>query len=139
MGEILKEKNGHMKFINTNPLQIIDDLRDSVEWLTERYEKSKEIINMMKKDVYKDEEMTRLKNEVKRLEEEMLHGYYISKDEWDKIQKWQEDWFQRKRNGNTYMGAIGGGFTYQFHPTSIGIVASVIAPDGDKFEFRNDL
>ena len=25
--------------------------------------------------------MARLKNEVKRLEEEMLHGYYISKDE----------------------------------------------------------
>ena len=34
------------------------------------------------------------------------------------------------------MGAIDGGFVYQFHPTSIGIVGKVIAPDGEEFKFR---
>lgn len=35
-----------------------------------------------------------------------------------------------------YYGAIGGGFTYQFLPTSIGVSGTIIASNGDKLEFR---
>lgn len=144
MGHILREDGGEIKFINTNPLEIIDELKESIKWLQSRYDDARETINKMKEDTYKDSELTRLKDEVKRLEESTQYGFLISKEEHDAINDWKQDWINRKKdeniymgtNGNAYMGTIGGGFIYQFHPTGIGTVGRVIAPDGEDFKFR---
>ena len=136
MGHILKEDGGEIKFINTNPLEIIDELKKSIEWLQSRYDDAREAINKMKEDTYKDNELTKLKDGIKRLEEKTQYGFLISKEEHDAINEWKQDWINRKNDGNTYMGTIDGGFIYQFHPTSIGIVGKVIAPDGEEFKFR---
>ena len=139
MGHILREDGGEIKFIRTNPLEIIDELKKSIEWLRSGYDNSRETINMMEKNTYKDDELAKLKEENRRLKDEMKYGFFVSEEENDAIDKWIHDWFDRKRNGDTYMGPIGGGFLYQFHPASIGIIAKVIAPDCEEFEFRNDL
>ena len=136
MGHILREDGGEIKFINTNPLEIIDELKKSIEWLQSRYDDAREAINKIKEDTYQDSQLTKLKDEIKRLEEKTQYGFLISKEEHDAINDWKQDWINRKNNGNTYMGAIDGGFVYQFHPTSIGIVGRVIAPDGEEFKFR---
>lgn len=139
MGEITKNIDGKIRFINTEPLKIIKDLTSSVEWLQNSYDNANETIKKMKEDTYKDDELVKLKEENTRLADEMRYGFPVSKEENDAIRKWMQDWFDRKRNGDTYMGAIAGGFVYQFHPTSIGVTAKVVAPDGEEFEFRNDL
>ncbi len=139
MGKITREIDGKLRFINTEPLEIIKELTASVEWLQHSYDNARETIMKMKEDTYKDEELAKLKEENNRLVEESRYGFSVSKEENDAINKWIQDWFDRKRNGDTYMGAIAGGFVYQFHPTSIGIIAKVIAPDGEEYEFRNDL
>ena len=136
MGYILREDGDEIKFINTNPLEIIDELKKSIEWLQSRYDNAREAINKMKEDTYKDNELTKLKDEIKRLEEKTQYGFLISKEEHDAINDWKQDWINRKNNGSADMGAIGGGFVYQFHPTGIGIVGRVIAPDGEEFKFR---
>lgn len=139
MGNIARNINGQVKFINDRPLEIIEELQASIEWLQNSYDNACKTIEKMKEETYKDSEIARLRKDNQELREEMKYGYPVTKDEWEKIKEWKDDWFRRKRNGDTYMGAIGGGFVYQFHPTGIGIIAKVIAPDGEEFKFRNDL
>lgn len=83
----------------------------------------------LKNGIWKEEEMTRLKHEYDRMKEEYYRGFPISKEE-----KAMIDEFKSQHKG--YYGAIGGGFTYQFIPTSIGVSGSIIVSNGDKMEFR---
>ena len=77
MGYILKEDGGEIKFINTNPLEIIDELKKSIEWLQSRYDDAREAINKMKEGTYKDNELTKLKDGIKRLEEKTQYGFFF--------------------------------------------------------------
>lgn len=139
MAKIMKEIDGQVKFVNSDPLEIIEELKSSIEYLQDSYDDARKTIDKMKEETYKDDELAKLKDENQRLKDEMKYGFSISKEEYDAIGRWMKDWFDRKRNGDTYMGAIGGGFVYKFHPTSIGIIAEVVAPDGETYEFRNDI
>lgn len=83
----------------------------------------------LKSGIWKEEEVARLKHEDNRMKEEYHRGFPISNEE-----KAMIDEFKSQHKG--YYGAIGGGFTYQFIPTSIGISGTIIATNGDKLEFR---
>lgn len=83
----------------------------------------------LKSGIWREEEMARLKSEYGRMKEEYYRGFPISKEEKKII-----DEFKIHHKG--YYGAIGGGFTYRFVPTSIGISGTIIAMNGDELEFR---
>lgn len=83
----------------------------------------------LKSGIWKEEEMARLKDENDRMKEEYYRGFPISKEE-----KAMIDEFKSQHQG--YYGAIGGGFTYQFIPTSIGMSGTIFASNGDKLDFR---
>ena len=60
----------------------------------------------------------------------------LSKEELAKINEWKEKHVEEKHDGSYYAGAIGGMFTYQFIPTSIGDIGEIICSCGEKFCFR---
>lgn len=135
----LIEMDGKIHKINMNPIEIIKELTASVELLQKDYKNTRETIQRLKAEAYKDDEIKRLTAKITELEDGISYGYPVSKEEWGEIVKWQRSWFKRKRGSDTYTGAIDGAFIYQFRPTSLGIIAKVIAPDGEAFVFRDDL
>ena len=88
----------------------------------------------LKSDAYKDEELSKMKAELDKMKADYYRGFPISKKEQEKIDEWKRKQIQDSPSPRT---AIGGRFTYEFYPTSLGISASVV--DGmtkEKFEFR---
>lgn len=59
-----------------------------------------------------------------------------SKEEDTKIEKWKKKHLKKKHNGNTYFGAIGGNWTYEFIPTSLGDIGTVKCSCDEEFTFR---
>lgn len=53
-----------------------------------------------------------------------------------KIEKWQKKHIKKKHKGDTYFGAIGGNWSYEFIPTSIGDIGTVKCNCGEEFTFR---
>lgn len=114
-----------------------DSIENIFQALQERFlRQEKEIERLrqentkLKNGIWKKEEVARLKQEYDRMKEDYYRGFPISKEE-----KAMIDEFMNQHKG--YYGAIGGGFTYQFFPTSIGVSGTIIASNGDKLEFRD--
>lgn len=94
----------------------------------------REELNKVKDEKYKDNELQKMKQELKTMREEYYRGFPISKVEEEKIHE-----FMKKHDeihGN-YHGCSGGGFTYIFYPTALG-TSGVIRCDRckEKFEFQ---
>lgn len=60
----------------------------------------------------------------------------ITENEQKAIDEWVEKHTQEKHNGSHYSGAIGGRYTYEFTPTSIGTVGVIKCSCGDEFTFK---
>jgi hypothetical protein len=52
------------------------------------------------------------------------------------ISEWINKHIEEKHGGNSYAGAIGGRFSYNFTPTSIGEIGVIKCSCGDSFCFR---
>lgn len=126
-------------FVNKNTLQLVDELKESVEHLTNDYEKVQEELRESRKKAYVNAEIMRLKAENENLKEQMYRGFFMTSEEMTSVMVWRNSWIEKKWHNNKYVGAIDEGFTYQFYPTSIGTIITVIAPDGEQFEVRNEL
>ena len=83
----------------------------------------------------KDEEILKLKEEIKKIRNENKYGFAITEEEHKVISEWMENHIKEKHNGNNYAGAIGGNFTYKFVPTSIGTIGEIHCSCGEKFCF----
>lgn len=90
------------------------------------------------KEYNKDEEIQKLQKEINQLKNKKAEGFNfnISKEELVKINKWKEKHVEEKHDGSYYAGAIGGMFTYQFIPTSIGDIGEIKCSCGEKYCFR---
>ena len=73
--------------------------------------------------------MSRLKSKYDKMEKEYHCGFPISEQEQEVISQ-----FIAEHRAD--YGAIGGGFTYRFVPTSIGVANSIVALNGDELVFR---
>lgn len=96
----------------------------------------------LKDEHYKDGELQRIQEELTSLKRARYRGFPISEEEQEKIKKWQKE-HDKEVHGVTdikgYLtkaGAIGGDYTYEFVPTSIGTFGSVKCTCGAKFEFQ---
>jgi hypothetical protein len=64
-------------------------------------------------------------------------NFEITKNEEQQIGKWQAKHIKKKHKGNSYSGAIGGRFTYEFTPTSLGDIGIIKCNCGEEFTFRD--
>lgn len=139
----VNKKTGKTKILK--PLQdSLDNITAIIEAKDEEIEELKEEINTLKDEQYKDGKISELEQEIERLREENMRGFPISEEEQNSIDKWKtkhikaKHW-DKKNNRETSSGAIGGRFSYNFIPTSIGIIGEVICDCGEKFCFQEIL
>ena len=64
-------------------------------------------------------------------------AFSVYPEEAEKIMAWEEKHIKEKHHGNGYAGAIGGRFSYEFTPTSLGDIAVVKCRCGGEFCFRD--
>lgn len=81
----------------------------------------------IKAETYRDEELQRMKEELDGIRSEMRLGFPMSQEERNEVYEWQKSHDAEEHNNpKSYHGAIGGGYTYEFSPTSIGTFGSCI-------------
>ena len=94
-------------------------------------------------EAYKDKELTRMKATVNEMEEDYYRGFPISQEEQDKIDEWREIHEKEVHNCHNIdeklrrAGCIGGTYTYEFTPTSIGTIGLVKCSCGARFTFQD--
>lgn len=99
----------------------------------------------LKDEAFKDEELKRMQEKLKRTSDALTNSFQISKKEWDKIHEWKKQHEADVHGLHTLKerisahGAAGGGYSYEFHPTSIVTFGSVVCDRcGAKFQFQED-
>lgn len=91
----------------------------------------------LKDEQYKDNELLDMKAKLEEAKQDVYRGFPISKEEMESIKKWMKQHTIEKHNGNEYAGAIGGNYSYNFIPTSIGTIGVVKCSCGEEFEFQS--
>jgi hypothetical protein len=61
--------------------------------------------------------------------------FEITEKQYKKYQRWRRD--KTKKDGELYVGAVGGAYTFCFTPTGIGEIVEVTASDGDKLDLTD--
>lgn len=84
----------------------------------------------LKDEHYKSKELQSMKERLESMQRAIYRGFPISEEEQEKIKKWQ------KEHDRKVHGAIGGDYTYEFIPTSVGTFGSVKCTCGAEFEFQ---
>ena len=93
---------------------------------------------------YKDAELQKWRDAAHKAQDDLNRGFPISEKEWEAVKAWME---QHDREVHTLAldddsipvkrgGAIGGNYKYEFIPTSIGVVGTVICSCGASFTFQ---
>ena len=92
-------------------------------------------IEKVKSEKYAEEELSKMKSEYEKMKSDYYRGFPISEEEGKKIKEWMDK--QIKKNPSSG-GAIGGRFRYEFIPTGIGTVGTVIDIfTEDRFNFQD--
>lgn len=99
----------------------------------------------LKDEAFKDEELKRMQEKLKRTSDALMNSFQISKKEWDKIHEWKKQHEADVHGLHTLKerisahGAAGGGYTYEFYPTGIATFGVVKCDRcGAKFQFQED-
>ena len=100
---------------------------DSIERLCEE---------LIRKFNSQEEKMAELKAENDRLYKNIGRGFPITEEEDQDIKKWIKNHVEEKHSGHFYVGAIGGMFSYNFLPTSIGTIGEIKCSCGETYTFR---
>lgn len=89
------------------------------------------------KEFNKDEEIIKLKKQLekKRERDKNTIVFTVDAERVAKIREWKDKHEKEKHKGNSYAGAIGGRYTYEFTPTSIGEFGRIKCSCGDYFDF----
>lgn len=91
----------------------------------------------LKSDVYKEEEMAKMKANMEKYRADYFRGFPIDEDEEEAIDNWKRKHEDEKHGGYGKIrgGAIGGSYTYHFTPTSIGTFGTIRCSCGEEFDF----
>ena len=97
----------------------------------------------LKDAAYRDNELIKMKTELDNFKTEYYRGFPISKEDEKKIEEWKnkhERYAHMIRSIDDRLGtggSIGGRYTYEFIPTSIGTIGVVKCHCGEQFVFRD--
>ena len=122
MDEKLELKDGTI-WINQDIKKVLQELYDHYRSIQNRNEYLKNELERVKSDKFKDEELAKMKSAYEKMKAEYYRGFAISEDEDDLIKEWEKHMIE-KYPANS--GAIGGRFHYEFVPTGVGTVGTVV-------------
>jgi len=122
MEELQLKKDGAIWILDNieNNLQQIYNHFRSLKSENERLRKE---LERLRSESYKDEELTRMKSDYDQMKADYFRGFPISKEKEDKIKLWQEEIIN---NYPSDVGTIGGRFHYEFIPTGIGTIGTIV-------------
>ena len=116
-------------------LSRIESYEDTIERLKEENKK-------LKDEVWKDEELQDMKEQLDKMKAKYYRGFPISKQEEIAIKEWKEKHEEEVHGLKTSLqrmntqGASGGRYSYIFYPTAIGCSGVVKCNScGEEFEF----
>jgi len=110
--------------IGRNIDQSLEDIKIAFDQQEQAIIKLREENKQLRDEHFKDKELKKMKEKLKEAEADCSRGFPISIDELRLITEWYARHIQNKHNGSSYCGTIGGGYTYTFAPTSIGIIGT---------------
>jgi hypothetical protein len=61
--------------------------------------------------------------------------FEITEKQYKKYQKWRKA--KKKKDGELYVGAFGGAYSFCFTPTGVGEIVTVKASDGDELDLTD--
>ena len=116
--------------------KLIEILTELANYVSEAEQQKADAVKKVE-EFNKDEEIVKLKKQLKEKRERAKNTitFTIDSDCVEKIRKWKEQHEKEKHNGNSYAGAVGGRYTYEFTPTSIGEFGRIRCSCGDHFDF----
>lgn len=134
------------QYYNTGKIsEILDEVVSNIESRDSRIKYLEEENKKLKDEAFKDEELKRMQEKLKRTSDALMNSFQISKKEWDKIHEWKKQHEADVHGLHTLKerisahGAAGGGYTYEFYPTGIAIFGVVKCDRcGAKFQFQED-
>ena len=118
---LIGEKNVPLLSCEKDIAEAFESIKESILWYKSIADRLREKVNYLESENYKDEELQNMKAQLEKIQEDYRRGFPITKEESDNITKWKKN-HDATEHGNVdgYHGAIGGGYTYEFIPTSIG-------------------
>lgn len=120
--------------IMQNIKKVLQELYDHYRSVANRNEYLLEENKRLKSEAYKDEELSKMKDQYDKMNADYYRGFPISENENNKINEWI-DKISKEYPGNE--GAIGGRFTYEFIPTGVGTYGKIIdSISGKSFSFQ---
>ena len=133
--------------------EICTSIRERIKSANHRADMAQEELQKIKDEKWKDTELQEMKTQMEEAKADMHRGFSISKSELEKIHTWKDQHWTNQHQASTNearlkkMGAIGGSFTYEFNPTSIGTFGTIYCnsclfdaeASGQKFNYNNRL
>lgn len=126
----------------------VEPVDKCMKMLQYRFDDKNRTINNLRNQIkeltdsqYKDKKLQEMKVELEKMQREYNRGFPITDKEWKAIEAWKEK-HDREVHGLTECderigGAIGGRYTFEFIPTTIGVIGTIKCGDcGEKFTFR---
>lgn len=146
MSKTIIPKDAAWLFQNPEDIaKIMGDILNNIEARDSRIKYLEEENKKLKDEAFKDEELKRMQEKLKRTSDALMNSFQISKKEWDKIHEWKKQHEADVHGLHTLKerisahGAAGGGYSYEFHPTGIVTFGSVVCDRcGAKFQFQED-
>ena len=127
----------HSIWILQDIKKVLQELYDHYRSVSSQNDYLRKEIERIKDEKYKDEELSKLKKEYDRMHDEYYRGFGISEEESKKIKEWMDKVTEGEDLQQKIGGAIGGRFYYEFRPTSIGTIGTIIDSfSGEKFTFQ---
>lgn len=132
--EELNRVLGNVKY--TRKEEFINIITDLAKYLTNVEEERKKAIDKLA-EFNADERIKELEQKLKEARNQNSYNWMFNMEPEDikKIQKWKKQHEEEKHNGSSYAGAIGGRYTYEFTPTSIGTFKRLRCSCGDYFDY----
>ena len=124
--------------------KLLNEVKEQYDFLDNLVEELRKENLRLKDEAYKDKGLSKIQEQLNREREDFRRGFPITKEEEGSINAWvalhlREKHWDKRNNCPLSTGAVGGRFTYEFLPTSIGVFGTIKCHCGDKFCFRKDL
>ena len=104
-----------------------------------KIERLEEENKKLKDEVWKDEELQKMKTELEEMRADYNRGFPITESEQKKIDAWKEKHEEEvhgvRNDMPSYKRGRGGSYSYHFYPTSIGTSGVIKCSCGAEFEF----
>ena len=125
------------QLINVVPLEeSFESIRQHILSVEQANKGLREGLETLRDEKWKDKELQHWKEVAENALAELHRGFGIDQKEADAIRAWKKEHEKEFHNGSSYRGAIGGGYTYEFVPTSIGTIGTIKCSCGEKYCFR---